>query len=585
MRRSSSLFLLLASLTAAQKTCSVPGDAALPACIQTLRDSGGVIEITSDVTLTETLNLDGLSNVDFVGTQSTPVSISGGKQVELSVCSNAPDLLCGDLSTVNGLTRHLYVDGVRYSRPQASADIVALFTADSTTVSKSSYTLVDRDVTSDAIKSWRENVEFVYTGQGSPWSESRCAVESVEESEGVITVNMKTPCFDTLQNKPCGQSTSTPITIENTGLDDLHLSGAGSFWVDAEQGVVYVNIGEKNSSSDNLVAIVPDLETLISGVNLNGVSFKNLSFEYATYNQATAPEGFIEQQSGGLVFAPVPSSDFCDDTTWYPMPSNVRFTDSSTVTVSNCEFRALGAGALQFDGGGQGHVVSSCLFEDISGTAIQLGEYDTANITDTNSQILDNKIIDNVIRNVANEYHGTCGIQVGYSAFTDISYNEIYDLPYSGVSIGWGWGRSDPSYAANNVVNNNVIHDFKLLLGDGGGIYALSAQVNSTIDGNWLYNMGKGAGGGAYYPDQASAYWTISNNVFSNASFCSDDCEWLHVWQDSIHDIDIVNSYVDTTTYENNGIGVTMDNTVVVQEGEEWPQEAIDIMDAAGVRE
>ena len=202
------------------------------------------------------------------------------------------------------------------------------------------------------------------------------------------------------------------------------------------------------------------------------------------------------------------------------------------------------------------------------------------------------------------QYHGTCGAQVGYSAYTEISHNENYDLPYSGVSIGWGWGRSDPSYSSNNVISNNKIHDFKLLLGDGGGIYALSAQPNSTVDGNWLFNMGAGAGGGAYYPDQvrilkieniiislnltleqSSAYWTISNNVFSNASFCSDDCEWLHVWQDSIHDIDIVNSYVDTTTYENNGIDVTMENTVVVEEGQDWPQEAKDIMDNAGVRQ
>ncbi|GMI03016.1 hypothetical protein TrLO_g8877 [Triparma laevis f. longispina] len=474
---------------------------------------------------------------------------------------------------------------VRHSRPKASADVVALFTAESTTVSTSSYTIDTSELDSRLVKtvaSWSENVEMVYTGQGSPWSESRCAVSSVDAAESTLTVNMKTPCFDTLQNKPCGQSTSTPITIENTGLADLLSSDdENSFWVDAENSRVYI----KTSTSQSPFAIIPDLETLVSGSNVRSVTFKNLSFEHATYNQATAPAGFIEQQSGALVYTPVTNSSSCDDTTWLPMPSNVRFTDSSSVKFSGCEFRALGTGALQFDGGARNNEVTDSLFEDISGTAIQLGEYNTANITDESLQVTSNKIANNVIRNVANEYHGTCGVQVGYSAFTEISHNEIYDLPYSGVSIGWGWGRSDPSYASNNVINNNKIHDFKLLLGDGGGIYALSAQPNSTVDGNWLYNMGAGAGGGAYYPDQSSAYWTISNNVFSNASFCSDDCEWLHVWQDSIHDIDIVNSYVDTTTYENNGIDVTMENTVVVEEGQDWPQEAKDIMDNAGVRQ
>jgi len=585
--------ILVVSETGADPiVCSVHDQDSLLICVTMFREeaSGGVIEISEDVALKETLNLDQLVGVTFLGVDSSPglrqdsppVLISGGVSIPLESCSDVPILLCGDLGSVNGEARHLFLDGVRYSRPQASGDIVSLFSAETTSVTNSSYTIDSTSVNDDIINtigSWAENVEVVYTGQGSPWSESRCAIESVEVGETTLTVNMKTPCFATLQNKPCGQSTSTPVSIENTGLADLLNSDEGTFWVDAEKGKVYVNA---QSSNDVLIAIVPDLVTLVSGAGVQDVSFKNVRFEYATYNQATTPEGFIEQQSGALVYAP---SSECDETTWYPMQSNIVFTDSSGVTFSECEFRSLGAGGLQFHGGGQGHVVSDCLFEDISGTAIQLGEYDTANVTDKSKQIFDNKIVDNVVRNVANEYHGTCGIQVGYSASTVISHNTLYDLPYSGISIGWGWGRSDPSYAANNVVNANIIHDFKLLLGDGGGIYALSAQANSTIDGNWLYNMGKGAGGGAYYPDQSSAYWTISNNVFSNSSFCSDDCEWLHVWQDSIHDINVIHSYVDTTTYENNGIDVSMDNTVVVKDGDKWPQEAKNIMDSAGVRQ
>ena len=303
------LALSLPASKAQTQLCSVPGDADLPACVEKLRSSGGgVVEITAEVQLTEALNLDNLSNVDFVGTQDAPVVISGGVRIPLSPCSNFQDLLCGDLSSIKGLARHLYFDGVRHSRPKASANIVALFTAESTTVSTSSYTIDTKELDSRLVKTvalWSENVEMVYTGQGSPWSESRCAVSSVDATESTLTVNMKTPCFDTLQNKPCGQSTSTPVIIENTGLADLLSSDdENSFWVDAKNSRVYV----KTSTSQSSFAVIPDLETLVSGSNVRSITFKNLSFEHATYNQATAPAGFIEQQSGALVYEPVTNS-------------------------------------------------------------------------------------------------------------------------------------------------------------------------------------------------------------------------------------------------------------------------------------
>ena len=265
------------------------------------------------------------------------------------------------------------------------------------------------------------------------------------------------------------------------------------------------------------------------------------------------------------------------------MPSNVRFSNSSGVALVGCVFSSLGAGALQFTGGGQDHLVSGCSFSDISGAAIQLGDYDTAGIVDAELQIRNNNIEDNFITNVAAEFRGACGIQVGYSAYTTIKHNTLSDLPYSGISIGWGWGTSDPSYAEFNVVAGNEVSDFKLVLEDGGGIYALSAQPGSVISRNWLYNMGKGAGGGAYYPDEGSAYWKVEENVFSNSSFCSDDCEWLHVWINSIHDIEVKDNYVDTGTMVNNGVDVDVVGTVLVEDGD-WPDEAVKIMDEAGVR-
>ena len=48
-----------------------------------------------------------------------------------------------------------------------------------------------------------------------------------------------------------------------------------------------------------------------------------------------------------------------------------------------------------------------------------------------------NVISNNLIENVADEYHGGVGIFAGYVANTLISHNEVADLPYTGISLGW----------------------------------------------------------------------------------------------------------------------------------------------------
>jgi hypothetical protein len=228
------------------------------------------------------------------------------------------------------------------------------------------------------------------------------------------------------------------------------------------------------------------------------------------------------------------------------------------------------------------------VFHDISGTSVQIGGYASYNITVEKLQEIGNTVSDSVIRHVAAEYHGNCGVQAGYSKGTSIIHNEISDLTYSGVSIGWGW-TDPPTYASDNTVSYNIIRNYKLqlapvvALGDGGGIYALGPQPNSVMEGNWISRMGAGRGGGAYYPDEGSAFWTIRSNVFSNAAFCADACEWLHVWTPSIHDIYVTDCYTDTSVAENHGTNVTVTNITFVTDGK-WPAAAKAIMANAGPR-
>ena len=83
----------------------------------------------------------------------------------------------------------------------------------------------------------------------------------------------------------------------------------------------------------------------------------------------------------------------------------------------------------------------------------------------------------------------------------------------------------------------------------------------------------------------ARRYWTISQNVFSNASFCLDDCQWLHIWTSSIHDINTTGCFTDTATQDVKGTNTPVTNTTLVPKDTpvaQWPADAQRIMSGAG---
>ena len=114
------------------------------------------------------------------------------------------------------------------------------------------------------------------------------------------------------------------------------------------------------------VAVFPVLSTLIHATDLHvGQRFEGITFEHATWNRPNTGLGYVEQQSGALVEHPGLE---CLDYEWLPMPSNVVFESCSSVVITNCTFRHLGAGALQFRGGAKNNSVVHSKFWDVSGT-------------------------------------------------------------------------------------------------------------------------------------------------------------------------------------------------------------------------
>jgi hypothetical protein len=106
------------------------------------------------------------------------------------------------------------------------------------------------------------------------------------------------------------------------------------------------------------------------------------------------------------------------------------------------------------------------------------------------------------------------GVWIGGTSHNRVSHNEICDLYYTGVSVGWSWGYA-PTSAHHNVVEFNHIHDIgRGVLGDMGGIYCLGDSPGTVLRNNLVHDVyDHGTGSLAIYTDEGSTGILIENNI------------------------------------------------------------------------
>ena len=106
----------------------------------------------------------------------------------------------------------------------------------------------------------------------------------------------------------------------------------------------------------------------------------------------------------------------------------------------------------------------------------------------------DNVIADNYVYSGGTIFHSAVGIWVGESGHNLITRNEVFDFPYSGISVGWTWANGPVwewsnkyftvarKAARSNIISDNHVHHVgRLSVPDGrvsfmadlGGIYTL----------------------------------------------------------------------------------------------------------------
>jgi hypothetical protein len=328
---------------------------------------------------------------------------------------------------------------------------------------------------------------------------------------------------------------------------------------------------------------------------VKNISFSGIDFEYSTWN---LPEttGYIDNQAGilwdtsGSITAPT------------MVPAAVTVSRGSDVTFTGDTFTHLGATGVDLADGTQGSGVYDSVVTDTAGGGVYVGEVDDYFQNNPALMTTGDTIADTRISYVGQDYSDTVGIWAGYTRDLTISHNDIGHTPYSGMSIGWGWGDASPcsmqaaeglsscehgtNYAGGNFVTDNYVHDVMNTLYDGGPIYtnggqagdiANGAPVDSVLAGNYV-SIGN-HDDNMLYQDEGSSYWHTYDNVVNFAA----GGNWIGMWTPTINNITIgPDNYSSTTNVNNNGTDISYTAPTIVTNGA-WPAAAQAIMNAAGL--
>jgi hypothetical protein len=363
------------------------------------------------------------------------------------------------------------------------------------------------------MQNWRNPSAIEIVGRHY-WKLFRCGIQSIKDT----TITIQQPCWNRSQlNKDI--SLDNPSWLENAY--EL-LDSPGEWYLDNRSGWLYY-LPRPNEDMSTATVVLPRLETLIQGLGtpeapIHHIKFEGLMFAEATWLRPSTSDGFPPAQAaifftGSKIPNWSSNSDIMANAAQIPGHVNFKFAKDITFTLNT--FTRLGATGLNMSDGSQDNVITGNHFYNIGSNAISVGDIINPNTSDVRLITKNIKVSNNYIHNIANQYEGSVGIEVGYTENVLIQHNQLSNLPYSGISIGWGWGVPDPTVAKNNTIQANLIDHPMSTLSDGGGIYSLGAQPGNIISENIITNQSSDKGA-ALYLDNRSRYITVVNNVIFN---------------------------------------------------------------------
>lgn len=334
--------------------------------------------------------------------------------------------------------------------------------------------------------------------------------------------------------------------------------------IDARKVYYYPREGEKMQEAE---VIVPAVETL---VRVEGtldrpvchIRFEKITFSYTTWMRPSE-KGHVPLQAGmyltdGYRIDPKMQRNYLnhplDNQGWLGRPAAaVRVVAARQIDFERCRFEHLGSTGLDYEEAVQGGVVRGCLFRDIAGNDLLVGSFSPAahethlpyDPADRREVCTQQQINNCYFTEIGNEDWGCLAIAAGYVGDINIEHNEISEVPYSGISLGWGWTQT-VNCMRNNRVHANLIHHYAKHMYDVAGIYTLGSQPKSYVTENCVHSIYKP--GYVHdpnhwfylYTDEGSSFITVRDNWTEGEKYLQNANGPGNVWENNGPKVDSV---------------------------------------------